>query len=230
MFFADHDTTCPRRAASRQTIHRSPPGASGSGQLREPRAARAPDQPRNLLALELARVDARVLEQGLLQMFRRGALPQREGRGRADAVRRVQLFVRLLDLGGLAVDEQFHTVNFGRTVVGDEDMRPVADLELFLADNFQRVGRPLVGEVGGGPSVVEVKIPAAINLVGVFHAREDRAGDILRLDLEPRAVGEGVFGVEISCVGQLHVRALGRLERLGRDLAWPPRRVRARVE
>ena len=103
-------------------------------------------------------------------------------------------------------------------------MVPAVFGQLLLGGNFQRIVRPVVNQMNRRPAVFEEQIPAAIFCVPVRHAREQRAGFVLR-HAHPCRVAERVRALEIARVRERRRLLPADGVSLRRDRAGLPVRV-----
>ena len=179
------------------------------------------DEQANVLGRQGAVVDADVVDQsgeGELGVARTDA----DGLGVRDGT--LQLILLHLHLAELAVDIELHAGGLGRAVMRGEDVEPLVRGQDFFRADLERVVRPLRDEVQLQFGFADEQVVAAISRL-LLDPAED--GAVLALELDPRAVAEGVRPVEGEARLQCDMRLAIELEGLAKAAIGELDRVRS---
>ena len=161
-------------------------------------------------------IDSQILERHIVQP-RLGA-PLSDFQRHAGADRAFQLVLQDSHALRLAVHKHLHAARFAGTVIGHQDVAPLAGFQRFVGHDLQRVFFPLADDVRARPAVFEPQVPAAIIHL-VVHAREQRSAGVGFGQLDPRAERETLVLLEIARFGHFDRDPGGGFVRGGGDVS-----------
>ena len=105
----------------------------------------------------------------------------------------------------LTIEKQLQARGVAGAVVGDADVQPLAELELFARANLDGVARPEVNQCEAGVAVFQRELITLIGGVrtGLLMVQYDHLGKLLS-NLEPEAEGEFVRPLEVRELVDAH--------------------------
>ena len=155
----------------------------------------------DFIGLQLASVDADILDLAIDEVLVLAALADADGDGGSDGIG--QLVDLDAGLGRAAVDEDLEAGGFAGAVVGHEDMLPFARLERVLrGDDLEGILRPRMDQVDGVVAIVGEEVPAA-EVGGLIHAGDDGLIGATAGNSDPGAVAEGLVALEVGDVAEV---------------------------